>query len=90
MRCLGVLWVVERQRARDVHLLSGPKIFIFEETLSFLLVFWVIYKKFTALISSRNSSFLVWKHVTQDCLLCSQGELSYCLFVKEYVKEVIF
>ena len=25
VRCLGVLLALERQRARDVHLLSGPK-----------------------------------------------------------------
>ena len=63
--------------------------FIFEETLGFSF-FLVIYKKFTALISSQDSSFLVWEHSTQDCLLCSQGGLSYCLFVKEYVKKVTF
>ena len=63
--------------------------FIFEETLS-LLVFLVIYKNFTALISSQDTSFLVWEHINQDCLLCSQGGLSYCLLVKEYVEKCTF
>ena len=75
--------------ARNVPLLSGPKMFIFEETLSFLLVFWVIYKKFTALISSQDSSFLVWEPIKAACFAPKVGWVIVCL-LKEYVKKVTF
>ena len=73
--CLGVLQAVERQRARDVHLLSGPKMFTFEET--FLTSLPGYLQEFYC--SDFLPGFLVWEHITQGCLHCSQGGLSYCL-----------